>query len=109
MMKIAENISVSTQSVISASDCYAEGLPFESGILPLLKHKCGKRLLAALLAIKRAAGLTPEGMYNTIPPLSANWTAHLWLWNPEMSQEVQNRGFSGPIKRHVSTKIFLKN
>ena len=82
MMKIAENKSLNPVAggrVVSASDCYAGGLPFESGILPLLKHKCGKRLLAALLAIKRSAGLTPEGMYNTIPPLSANWTAHLWL------------------------------
>ena len=57
----------------SMLDYYAGGLPFKSGTLPLLKHKCGKQQLATMLAIKRSAGVTLEGMYNM---LSTNWTAH---------------------------------
>ena len=32
----------------------------------------------------------------------------LFMYNFLTSPEVQNRGISDPIKRHVSTKIFLK-
>ena len=35
-------------------------LPFESVILPLLKHTCGEQQLASILAIKRLAVVVPE-------------------------------------------------
>ena len=46
--------------VISALDCYACGLPIKSSILPLLKHASGEKQLAAMLAMKRSVGVTPE-------------------------------------------------
>ena len=39
---------------------YAGGLPLESHILPLLKHACGEWQLAAMLSVKRLAGVAPD-------------------------------------------------
>ena len=53
--------SLTSGGAVSALDCYAGGLPFESDILPLLKHAHvhGEQWLATLLAVKRSAGVTP--------------------------------------------------
>ena len=54
--------------------------PFESGILPVLKHACGEQGPATLLAVKRFAGVTPEmnlrecTSYTPLP--SANKAVH---------------------------------
>ena len=66
-----------------------------------------------MLAIKRLAGVAPEvnlREHRRHTPLpSANKAAHSGFETQKMSSEVQNRGISGPIKGHGSTKIFLKN
>ena len=42
--------------MVSVIDCYARGLPFESGILPVLKQACGEQQPAT----KRLAGVAQE-------------------------------------------------
>ena len=39
---------------------YAGCHPFKSGILPLQKYVCEEQQPAAILAIKKSAGVTPE-------------------------------------------------
>ena len=46
--------------MVNTLDCYAGGLPFESGILPLLKHACGQQQLAAMVHVKMVVSATPE-------------------------------------------------
>ena len=41
--------------VVNALDCYVEGIPIESDILPLLKHVCGEKWPTAMLAIKEVS------------------------------------------------------
>ena len=62
-----------------------------------------------MLAVKRsAAGVTPEvnlrEYTSHVPLLSTNKASH----PEETSPEVQNRGISGPIERHVGHQKFKK-
>ena len=65
-------------------------------------------------AAKRSACVAPEVdlrecTLHSPPPKNEIRQDPLWLWNPEeMSPEIQNRGTSGPQKRHVSAKKFFK-
>ena len=74
-------MSCSSQSLVAMwVDCYVGGLPFKSSILPLLKHACGEQQVAAMLAVKRSAGVTPEvnlrEHVSCTPLSSANKAAH---------------------------------
>ena len=78
-------LPVADGRVVSALDCCTRCFLFECGILPLLKHTCGEQRLAAMLAVKKSAGVTPEVafhcknvlMYIIYMPLpSANKVAH---------------------------------
>ena len=66
--------------LVSAFDCYVRGLPFESGILPLLKQACREQWPAAMLTIKRLAGVAIEVNLREHPSCmflpSANKAAH---------------------------------
>ena len=41
--------------MVSALDCYVGGLPFKSGILPLVKHACGEQRATTIQDVKRSA------------------------------------------------------
>ena len=53
-------VSFTGGQVVSMLYCYAGGLPLESHILPLLKHAYGEWQLAAMLSVKRLAGVAPD-------------------------------------------------
>ena len=76
---------------------------------------CGWNGLAAMLAAKSSAGVTPE--VNLRNPLHTGDEAFKrgnppWLWNPgqtgQMSPEVQNRSISGPTRKTYVYNFFLK-
>ena len=79
--------------VVSMFDCYAGGLPIESGI-------------QQLLATKRSAGVTLEvnlrECIKHMPLPNANKAAY----SEETSKEVQNRGISDPTKKTSVLKKF---
>ena len=68
--------------------------------------------LAVMLAIYTGRGVTPEvnlrEHISHMPPQSSNKAAHSVLKPGETSQEVRNRGISGPKNGHVSNKKFKK-
>ena len=65
-MKLSQIIRlISLYLWIGLSEYTSRGEPewirsFESYSLPLLKHACGEQWLAAMLAVKRSAGVIPE-------------------------------------------------
>ena len=67
-----------------------------------------------MLTAKRSAGVLPEVDLRecTLHSPLQKWIRQnpLWLWNPEVSSEIQNRGASGPKIGHVcvSGKTFKK-
>ena len=69
----------------------------------------GKRL-AAMLVIYTSRGVAPEvnlrECISCMPPQSWNKAAHSGF--ESKTQEVQNRGISGPKNEHVSNKNFFK-
>ena len=91
--------------MVSMSDRYAGGLLIESGILPLLKHACGKA--------KRLAGVTPEvNLRECIshrPLLSLNKSAHSGFQTQRRRHQKCKTGVSvAPHKGLMSSKYFLK-
>ena len=77
----------------------AGGLPFKSGILPLLKHASWEQWPTTMLAVKRSAGVTPEVNLNEC-------TSHMPL--PSVNMAARNRGISGPIKKNMCLQNILK-
>ena len=81
--------------------------PIESSILPLLKHTCGGKQLAAVLVIYTTKGVTPE--VNVREHISHKSSPSVNKAAPEeTSPEVWNRGISGTKNWHVSTNNLIK-
>ena len=59
--------------VVSTLDWYAGGLPFEFGILPLLKHACLKRWLVTMLAIKEVGRCHTRGESHRTHIIYSKW------------------------------------
>ena len=97
--------SVDGGRVVSELDCYVGSLLFKFGIPLLLKHAYGRTVTSCHAGHHEVSKYHTRCISCMLPP-SANKAGLLWLWNQEETPpEVQNRGISGPIKRHVSTKI----
>ena len=83
--------------VVSVLDCYARSLVFQSSILTLLKDACGEQWPAAMLAIKRFAGVIPE--------------VNLWEHISHMSQPRANKtvhsGFETQRRCHQKSKTWI--
>ena len=98
--------------VVIALDCYVGGLPFESGILPQLNHASGERWLAAMLAIKRSAGVTLEvnlrECTSYMPLPHANKLSTLALKPKEDVTRSPKQGYEWPHKRPCVCQIFFK-
>ena len=71
----------------------------------------GKHLVA-ILAVKRLAGVEPEVDIRKCTqylPLQKQIIQNpLWLWNPEVSQGIQNKGTRDPKIGYVSAKNIKK-
>ena len=101
--------------VVSTFYCYARYLPIKSSILPhtyILKHTCGEKQLATMLAIRRPAGVTPEvslkehTSYTPLPSVSK--AAHSGFETQGRCHQKSKSGVSvSPQKGHVSCEIFF--
>ena len=98
-------VPVAGGRVVSALDYNAGGLPFKSGILPLLKLHVGNSNQPAKLAIKRSAGFAPEvnlGECTSFIPLpSVNKAAYSGF-------ETQRILTRSPKQIYVSTNMYLQ-
>ena len=101
--------------MVNALDWYAGGLPFESSILPLLKHSSDEQWPSDRLAIKGSAGVASEMNFregrstSLMSPPSVNKAAHSGLkpranvtWSPK-------QGHQWPHKKICPPEFFKKS
>ena len=98
--------------VVSTSDCYAGGFPIESGILPLLKHACGKvtDCHASCQEVSRCCTRSESLEHISCMPLpSVNKAAPSGFETQRRCHQKSKKKVSAvPQKRTWSYKIFFK-
>ena len=95
---------VAGDRVVSTLDCYTISFPFESSILPLLKHAGGEEPLDAILIIKIWQVLSEvnfEGFTPRMSPPSQNKTSLSGFETQRSHRRKNKTGASLPIKKDI--------